>query len=152
MRTYSQSRSRLSQRGGSVTATSGRTPSGPSRLASECEAASVAGLPSLRCIWLCFGWAEISLKTSTEHTWWCQAWCYQTKVKYNFKTFNFSVLFWGFFLPADPAVWNQTRPDGGGAEMHQPHSSGTRQTTEPSLCGQRWRKHCLICFSRLVWK
>lgn len=33
--------------------------------------------------------------TSTEHTWWCQAWCYQTR--YNFKTFNFSVLFCVFF-------------------------------------------------------
>lgn len=83
--------------------------------------------------------------TSTEHTCWCQAWFYQTR--YNFKTFNFSVLFCVFFPTADPAIWNQTRSDGWGAEMHQPHSSGTRQTTEPSLRGQRRRKRCLICFS-----
>lgn len=73
MRTHSQSRSHLSQRGGSVTAVRGRTALAPSRLALEWEAVSAAGSLSFRCIWFCLGWV-MSRKTPcniyTEYTWW----------------------------------------------------------------------------------
>lgn len=58
MRTYSQSRTHLYLRGGSVIAVSWKMPLARSLLASEWEAVSAEGLPSLRCTWLCLGWVR----------------------------------------------------------------------------------------------